>query len=98
MIELEKKSSWALLAVTVVLSAGVLSGCFLDRTSVPLAEESLPIEEKAINAPSVEKTIPPEIMTETDLEAEINDLDLEISNLETTGFEADNLSDKDLGL
>lgn len=38
------------------------------------------------------------VMTEVDLDKELTDLDQKVSELETTGFESDTLSEVELGL
>lgn len=98
MIKQEKKFALVSLVAVFALLAVVLSGCWFNKTENQITEEP-PIDDGAIDLPPVEEDIlPEENLTEADLGAEIDDLDLEMEELEITGFEADNLSDKDLGL
>lgn len=90
------------LVALAMLVGGLLSGCVFQPAEdiegtvdeTPLAdaealEEDTSTEPVAVAAP---------VITDAELDQEIKAIDADLETIKTTGFEASNLSDKDLGL
>jgi|WetSurMetagenome_2_1015567.scaffolds.fasta_scaffold1007119_1 hypothetical protein len=87
------------LIAILLLTGGLLSGCLAKPSETVPAGEVNTLEDTAIQTETeapAETTAPK--VDETAIDNELKNLDTELSAIETTGFEADNLSDKDLGL
>jgi len=86
------------LVAIFILSGAVLSGCVNDKqveNSGRINDEA--IDDQAIIEPVIE-TSTDDGVTDVSIESDLNDLDEIMDSVKTTGFESDNLADKDLGL
>ncbi|MFA5124298.1 MAG: hypothetical protein WC473_00520 [Patescibacteria group bacterium] len=85
----------ALLSVVFVVG-GLLAGCGTSQ-EINLQDNQGEKAAAPIESQAVQPAEEPEI-TEVDLDQSLEDLDATMETIKTTGFEATNLSDKDLGL
>lgn len=87
-------SFFALLSIVFVVG-GLLAGCGVKPGSDTLEENNLPAEQ---TEPTVQEQQEPAPITDADIDKELKDLDASMDTVKVTGFEAKDLSDKDLGL
>lgn len=103
---MKKYSSLIAISALTLLLAGLLSGCNIlnnqsadesvgrvDETPATTAPEIPVATEPVATAP-----VPAPVMTDAELDQETKGLDASLDTVKTTGFEATNLTDKDLGL
>lgn len=79
------------LLVLVFISVGLLSGCGAEPIAPAPVDNS--IQEQTQSAPVATSTEP-----ELDLDVETQGLDATLNEIDKSGFEQTDLSDKDLGL
>ncbi|MFA6525961.1 MAG: hypothetical protein WCT26_00920 [Candidatus Buchananbacteria bacterium] len=89
------------LVALAMLAGGLLSGCGLQPTD----ESAGTVDETPLSTAAVDEQTPvaPEpvvapVITDAELDQEIKAIDADLETVKTTGFEASNLADKDLGL
>lgn len=88
-----------LIGVSAILlvSGLLLSGCSATPQETAPAGQINTSEDTAAQTAAPAETVAPKV-DETAIDNELKNLDAEMDSVQTTGFEADNLSDKDLGL
>jgi hypothetical protein len=88
------------LSALVILAGGLLAGCD-GNWSQESSNNYNANQQPSQQAPAVEEQNPqpaPADVTASDINLEIQSLDSSIDTVKTSGFEATNLNDKDLGL
>lgn len=85
------------LAALLLLVGGLLGGCLAKPQETVPAGEVNTLEDTVVQTEAPAETASPKV-DETIIDNELKSLDAEMDGVQTTGFEADNLSDKDLGL
>jgi hypothetical protein len=90
------------LVAVLILAGGLLTGCGNQPTDQAATTDQATAPENTVpeQTPPAEVTTTPPApeITESDLDKELNDLDKSWDTVKTTGFEPNNLNDKDLGL
>jgi len=81
----------------MIVAGGLLAGCGIKSDSNEPEENNLPAEQ---TEPTVQEQQPaePAPITDADIDQELKGLDASLDTVKVTGFEAKDLSDKDLGL
>lgn len=96
----KKYLSFISLASLLILCGGLLTGCGTkpDEESADLVNEGeAPTETIPTEVvPTKPETAP--VITDSELDQEISNIDADLKTVETTGFEATSLVDKDLGI
>jgi len=89
-------------ATVILLSGAILTGCGnqpADETANTPNNQPLSVETNTpAEQPAAQVATSAPVMTDAQLDQEVNNLDADLNSIKTTGFEATNLSDKDLGL
>jgi len=98
----KKYFSYLSFFVLALVLGGLLSGCSLSPTDqsagtveeTPVAAEPVvPVDQTPV--PAVDAA---PVITDAELDQEVKAMDTELDTVKMTGFEATNLTDKDLGL
>ena len=87
------------LSAIILLSGVSLAGCGNQPNSQPTPADESQVNSSPSELPA-QNSLPTQTVEDTtaSLDQTVGDLDASIKTIETTGFEASNLADKDLGL